>query len=227
MSCHLLADALQHSKRYEASAALTAADVLQSLNRRRYDVVLLGCGLADGPPGTFELVREIKLSRPDVSVIVLLDSPQRELVVEAFCSGAQGVFCRADSFQTLCKCIHCVYGGQVWANSAQLEFVLDALRRPSPLEASDFPASHPLSKREAEIARLVADGLSNRQISHHLSLSEHTVKNYLFRIFEKLEVSTRVELALYFLQRGRSGRQTGGSGAGPIKDCEPKRRALR
>jgi DNA-binding NarL/FixJ family response regulator len=59
-----------------------------------------------------------------------------------------------------------------------------------------------LSKREEEIARLVAEGMSNRQISQQLTLSEHTIKNYLFRIFEKLGVSTRVELALYALNRG-------------------------
>lgn len=51
--------------------------------------------------------------------------------------------------------------------------------------------------------RLVADGLSNRDIAHELSLSEHTVKNYLFRIFDKLGVSSRVELVLFAVSRAR------------------------
>jgi len=57
-----------------------------------------------------------------------------------------------------------------------------------------------LSKREADVVHLVAQGLTNRDISNQLNLSEHTVRNYLFRVFEKLGVSTRVELALYYIQ---------------------------
>jgi two-component system nitrate/nitrite response regulator NarL len=57
-----------------------------------------------------------------------------------------------------------------------------------------------LTKRERDVARLVAEGLTNRGISTQLGLSEHTVRNYLLRIFDKLGVSTRVELVLYCLQ---------------------------
>jgi DNA-binding NarL/FixJ family response regulator len=57
-----------------------------------------------------------------------------------------------------------------------------------------------LSKRDENVVRLVSEGLTNRQISSDLGLSEHTVRNYLFRIFDKLGVSTRVELVLYCLQ---------------------------
>jgi DNA-binding NarL/FixJ family response regulator len=94
-----------------------------------------------------------------------------------------------------------VYEGQVWANSAQLRFVADALAAPPSLQNRAFSGGRPLSNRETEIAHLVAEGLSNRQISNRLQLSEHTIKNYLFRVFEKLGVQTRVELALYALDR--------------------------
>lgn len=57
-----------------------------------------------------------------------------------------------------------------------------------------------LSKREADVVRLVSEGLSNREISVQLKLSEHTVRNYLFHVFDKIGVSTRVELVLYCLQ---------------------------
>lgn len=203
MSCQLLAEALQRNKRYEAFVATSASDVMPLLNRHRYDVVLVSTSLLSDPMDVFRLVREIKGTHPEISTVMLLDAPQREWIVEAFRAGALGVFCRADSFQALCKCIHCVHEGQVWANSAELQFVLEALLQPLPVETGGLPDSRPLSKREAEIAHLVADGLSNRQISERLDLSEHTVKNYLFRIFEKLGVATRVELALYFLKRGR------------------------
>jgi DNA-binding CsgD family transcriptional regulator len=60
-----------------------------------------------------------------------------------------------------------------------------------------------LTRREEEVVHLVEDGLTNRQIAVNLGLSEHTVRNNLFRIFDKLGVSTRVELALYTMRHSR------------------------
>jgi two-component system nitrate/nitrite response regulator NarL len=203
MSCRLLADALQRSKRYQAVAAVTPKQVLEALDSAPFQVALVSTSFPEDPLGGLGLVREIREIHPEVNIVVLLDTLERSFVVEAFRAGACGVFCRADSFQTLCKCIHCVHEGQVWASSAELLYVLDALIEPTPLENHSLAGSRPLSKREEEIARLVAEGLSNRQISQRLDLSEHTIKNYLFRVFEKLGVSTRVELALYALKRGQ------------------------
>jgi DNA-binding NarL/FixJ family response regulator len=58
-----------------------------------------------------------------------------------------------------------------------------------------------LTKREDEVVKLVADGLSNRHVAQKLGLTEHTVSNYLFRIYEKLGISSRVELVLYALKQ--------------------------
>ena len=60
-----------------------------------------------------------------------------------------------------------------------------------------------LTKREDDVVKLVADGLSNRNVAHKLGLTEHTVSNYLFRIYEKLGISSRVELVLYALKQKR------------------------
>ena len=208
MSCRLLADALQRSKRYQAAAAVSSKEALTALQSNSYQVVLVSSTFPEGSLGGFQLIRQIHDSHPNLSVIVLLDAMDRNLVVESFRTGARGVFCRSDSFQALCKCIQCVHEGQVWASANELQFVLDALVQPGLMEAQTNPNSRPLSKREEEIARLVAEGLSNRQISDRLGLSEHTIKNYLFRVFEKLGVETRVELALYAINR-RQGRHTG------------------
>ena len=78
-----------------------------------------------------------------------------------------------------------------------MEFVLDALTQARPLRVVNPEGLNLLSKREEEVMRLVAEGLGNREISELLALSEHTVKNYLFRIFDKLGISNRVELVLY------------------------------
>lgn len=221
MSCQLLVDALARSKRCDAMAASTHEEVFRELSRAQFDVVLISPRFTPEPLEGFLLVREVQNRYRDVSIVVLLDTLEKNLVVEAFRSGAHGVFCRSDSFQALCKCILCVHEGQVWASSAELQYVLEALVDPVPIETSSLPSSRPLSKREEEIARMVAEGFSNRQISERLDLSEHTIKNYLFRVFEKVGVSTRVELTLFALKRGKMVR-TRPPAARRTPQAEPK-----
>jgi DNA-binding NarL/FixJ family response regulator len=221
MSCQLLVDALLRNKHFDAVAAATPEEVIQALDRARFDIVLISTNFSPDALEGLRFVSEVRNLDPEVSVVVLLDALERTLVVEAFRCGARGVFCRSGSFQALCKCIHCVHDGQVWASSAELRFVLQALVDPLPIETRGLPNSRPLSKREEEIAHMVAEGFSNRQISERLVLSEHTIKNYLFRVFEKLGVSTRVELTLYALKRGKIPR-TKPPASNPLPKPEPR-----
>jgi DNA-binding NarL/FixJ family response regulator len=71
----------------------------------------------------------------------------------------------------------------------------------APLRVKQSQKGLLLAKREEEAAQLVAEGLTNRDIGERLGLSEHTVSNYLFRIYEKLGISSRVELVLYMLKQ--------------------------
>ncbi len=221
MSCQLVVDALLRTKRYDAVAAATPGEVIQALGRARFDVVLISTNFSQDALEGLLFVREVRTLDREVNIVVLLDTLERSLVVEAFRCGARGVFCRSGSFQSLCKCIQCVHEGQVWASSAELQFVLEALVEPLPIETRGLPNSRPLSKREEEIAHMVAEGFSNRQISERLVLSEHTIKNYLFRVFEKLGVSTRVELTLYALKRGKIPR-TRPLAANTVAKAEPR-----
>jgi DNA-binding NarL/FixJ family response regulator len=82
---------------------------------------------------------------------------------------------------------------------------LESLVEHGPI-VSRLPGSRPLSKREEQITILVTEGYSNREISERLALSEHTIKNYLFRVFEKLGVTTRVGLTLYALKQATAPR---------------------
>jgi len=70
------------------------------------------------------------------------------------------------------------------------------------LRVVNVQGSSLLTPREEQVVALVAEGLSNRDIAQELALSEHTVKKYLFRIFDKLGISTRVELVLYAVNHG-------------------------
>jgi DNA-binding NarL/FixJ family response regulator len=87
--------------------------------------------------------------------------------------------------------------GQIWTDNRQMLYLLDALTGKENGKQPGQRATPKLTPREESVIRLVMLGMVNREIASELHLSEHTVKNYLFRIFDKLGVSNRVELALY------------------------------
>jgi len=150
-----------------------------------------------------KLLRKLRHSNANLRCVLLLDQCSRELVVEAFRSGAMGVCGRDESCEVLCKCIDRVHQGQVWANSEQLRYVLDTLSNGNRGRLTDVRGRVLLTPRQEEIVYLVVEGLRNREIAKRLNISEHTIRNYLFRIFEKLGVSSRAELILYTMANSK------------------------
>ena len=203
MSCQLISEALQRSRSPRFSVVVprgfTSNEALEDIERTRPDVAIISNALKDGPSAGLSLLRAMQSSKMQTRTVFLLDHPERALVVDAFRSGARGVFSRADSLNELCKCISSVHKGQIWANSKEMEYVLEELAASRRLRVLDARGKQILSKREEEVASLVADGLTNREVADQLHLSEFTIKNYVFKIFEKLGISTRVELVLYTL----------------------------
>lgn len=203
MASQLLASALERDEQFQVLDPVSDPAGIVAAVLKEKPAVLLASAEMDGDPRRgFQLVREIVAARPETRVVVLLDTSERSPVVEAFRAGARGVFCRNEALNSLAKCIHCVSQGQVWANSTQLRYLLEALGEALPLRTVDTRGAALLSRREQEVVRCVAEGLSNREIAQRLSLTEHTVKNYLFRIFDKLGVSKRVEVVLFAFSRG-------------------------
>lgn len=198
MSCQLLMGALRRCRWIEVVARATSStEALDEVRRNRPNMALVSASLQDGSLTGFSVIRELRATYPHVRTILILDSAEQAWVIDAFRAGAKGIFSRQDPLNTLTKCIQCVHRGQIWASSNQLESVLEAFARVAPPRLIETGGKQPLSRRELEVADLVAEGLSNRQISQQLGLSEHTIKNYLFHIFEKLGMSSRVELVLY------------------------------
>jgi DNA-binding NarL/FixJ family response regulator len=198
MSSQLLAESLSQDRQFEVTGIEPkGASILEAVAQKRPHVVLVSATLEDSASLGFDLSRQIRASHPQTRVVLLMDTSNPAAVVEAFRCGAQGVFSRTESSKTLAKCISSVHQGQVWANSSELRYLLDALRESEPMRLLDSRGEAILSKREQEVVSCVAEGLSNREIASRLKLTEHTVKNYLFRIFDKLGVSSRVEVVLY------------------------------
>jgi DNA-binding NarL/FixJ family response regulator len=177
--------------------------LLKGIAETKPEVVITHTNLRDGTHSGLRTVRQICLNHPEVHVILVLDSSQRDDVVEAFRYGAHGVFCGDESFDALCKCVEAVSRGQIWASNKEIRFLLEALSQPSS-QVSDRKNENSLTPREEEVVRLVSEGLSNKDISVQLNLSEHTVRNYLYRVFDKLKISSRIELIL----RSRSDTRT-------------------
>lgn len=214
MGCQLLANELKRSHHHfiVVATAATRSEIIKSLNEHEVDVALINEDLQDGRYMGFQVLRELNVSHPRTRVVLLFKSWQNDLVVDAFRAGAKGLFCRAEPFEKLCKCIEAVQRGQVWANSSQLELLLAALVNASPLRVVSAKGLGLLAKREAQVVGLVATGLTNGEIARKLSISEHTVSNYLFRIYDKLGISSRVELVLYVMRQREGGEESSGSG---------------
>ncbi|HEY6768937.1 MAG TPA: response regulator transcription factor [Candidatus Sulfotelmatobacter sp.] len=202
MSTHLLVEALGRDSQFHMiDSPAAAASILALVKRERPHVAVISASFHDGQMSGFAMAREVRIQSPDTRVIMLLDSSERASVTEAFRAGAQGVFCRTEPFRLLAKSIQCVNSGQVWASSTELQYILEALTQPA-ITAFNGKGNSLLSAREIDVVRCVSEGMTNREIAQRLKLTEHTVKNYLFRIFDKLGVSSRVEVVLYALGNG-------------------------
>lgn len=209
MESQLLAKALKRSHHeFEVLAVVTTkAEASRAIRDFNPSIALVSADLQDGQTDGLELLLEASKGRGTTRTIVLLDSSQTHFVVEAFRCGAKGIFWRNASFSALCKCIRTVHEGQVWASAEDLEIILQALSRSTLPHFIDMKSAR-LTHRENDVVLMVAEGLSNREIAGKLRLSEHTVKNYLFRVFEKLGLSSRSELMLYAL-KGSAARSSG------------------
>jgi DNA-binding NarL/FixJ family response regulator len=204
MTRELLMEALKRRANFKVVASASRAqDVLEAVRSTNVDVVLLSATLADGPLSGFGALRQIREGSSRVKSVILLDAREHSLVVDAFRAGARGVFCLPHStFKSLCRCVEQVNSGQIWANSSELSEVMEAFAQLAPMRVVNADGMRLLTKREEEVVRLLAEGMQNRDIARELKLSEHTIKNYLFHIFDKLGVSSRVELVLYAVSNG-------------------------
>lgn len=203
MASRLLADAL--GKEPGLSVVASASDydsMMRSLQAAKPDIALISAALPGSPMKPKPGAAQGNNPAPSCPWVLLIDESEPQAVVRAFRAGAKGVFSRTESdIRLLAKCVRRVVEGQVWVDSKQMLYLLEALTGNQDGALNGGGSTPKLTRREESVVRLVVQGMVNREIAQQLRLSEHTIKNYLFRIFDKLGVSNRVELALYAVAR--------------------------
>jgi len=175
------------------------ADSIENLHAavQRYptDVVLLEGGMLTG---TTNAIPEILRLAPDVKIIVQASSNDEALTVELYRRGVRGIISRAISPDLLVKCVRKIASGETWIDNQSINLVIEAYR--SQAAAMVSPRSQPrLSPKELAIITCITQGKRNKEIAYQLGTTEQVIKNYLRKIYDKLGVSDRLELALYCL----------------------------
>jgi DNA-binding NarL/FixJ family response regulator len=174
------------------------AEAVRLVRRLRPDILLLD--MAMPRVGGAQALGELSADPAGgVRTIVLTAAIESPGVLEVLQLGARGVILKEASTDLLFKCIDCVAGGQYWVGREEVANLVEYIRRePAPRELRDPGA---LTSREREVVAAVVTGLSNKDIARQFAISEQTVKHHLTRVYGKLGVTSRLELALLAIQR--------------------------
>jgi len=176
-----------------------AADGAQAVSLARElkpDILLLDFAMPRHPG--LEALRALEAEHEGPRTIVLTASIEKRQIIEALQLGARGVVLKESATQLLLKSIRAVMKGEMWIGRENVHDLVQFLRNAEGAPAPPAPApSLGLTPRELDIVGTIVAGFSNREIARHLGISEDTVKNHLSNIFDKVGVSSRLELALF------------------------------
>jgi len=175
------------------------ADSLENLRSalERYptDVVLVEGSLITG---TTNSIPELLKLAPDMKLIVQAVSSEENHTVELYRRGVRGIISRSISPDLLVRCVRRIAAGETWIDNQSVNWVIEAYRAQAAALVS--PRNQPkLSPKEMAIITCITQGKRNKEIAFQLGTTEQVIKNYLRKIYDKLGVSDRLELALYCL----------------------------
>ncbi len=145
-----------------------------------------------------EAIREIREKKPQVRILVLTSFAEDEKVFPAIKAGAQGYLLKDSSPRELLRAIHDIHRGQPSMHPTIARKLMNELQRPSKLP----PTEDPLTEREVDVLKLLAQGLSNQEIADRLFISERTVRTHVSNILSKLHLANRTQATLYALREG-------------------------
>jgi len=181
-----------------AGEATNGESAISLALRLRPDILLLDLSLP-GKSG-MQVLRELSGSNFHGKTIVLTAAIDREQIVEAVQLGACGLVLKDSPPELLFKSIRCVMAGQYWLERSSVSVLAQQLHCLTRQFAMPEQAAFGLTARELQIVAAVLAGYCNRDIAEKLSISGQTVKNHITAIFDKLGLSSRLELALFAMK---------------------------
>lgn len=169
---------------------------LQLARERQPDVILLDMVMPY--KGGLEVIAELRETNPEVGILVLTSFADDDMLFPAIKAGALGYLLKNASPQRLLAAIRDVHRGEPSLSSDVAKKLMMEMQRPSSLP----PTEEPLTARELEVLRLVAQGYSNQEIAEELVIGEGTVRTHVSSILSKLHLANRTQAALYALREG-------------------------
>jgi two-component system, NarL family, nitrate/nitrite response regulator NarL len=150
-------------------------------------------------PATTNVISDLVSRAPQVKIIAQLDEKDESNTVELYRRGVRAIIPRSISPELLVKCVRKVAAGETWIDNQSVNWVIEAFRSQTN-ELVKLPTQPRLSPKELAIINCITQGMRNKEIAHQLGTTEQVIKNYLRRVYEKLGVSDRIELAHYGLR---------------------------
>ncbi|HET9742858.1 MAG TPA: response regulator transcription factor [Terriglobales bacterium] len=172
------------------------------------DVLLFEASISPNSP---EAISEVLKRAPNIKTIVLSPETDEDTTVEYFRRGVRGLLARNIAPEMMVKCVRKVATGETWIDNQSVNWVIEAYRAQAAQLTSPRPKTR-LSDKELIIISCVTQGMRNKEIATEIGTTEQVVKNYLRKVYDKLGVSDRLELALYCIHH----RLLQGSGRGQI-----------
>jgi two-component system, NarL family, nitrate/nitrite response regulator NarL len=176
--------------------ACDGVEAVTMVRQLKPEILLLDLAMPRRPG--LEALREMSTDATSVRVILLTAAAEKDQIVEALQLGARGVVLKDSATQILLQSIRAVMNGEYWVGRESVSNLVQYLRN---LVGSSSNAArqkrYGLTPRELEIVSAVVAGYANKEIAEHFKISEDTVKHHLSNTFDKVGVSTRLELALF------------------------------
>jgi len=175
--------------------AETLVQAQSAVKKFSSDVVIFEAALSPNP---VEAVADLIRQNPQMRIVVVTPSPDEELTLELFRRGAHGIVSREVEPELLVDCLRRVAAGETWLESQAVHWVMAAYRNQNNRPAGARPKVQ-LTPKETLIVSCVTQGMKNKEIALRVGTTEQVVKNYLRKVYDKLGVADRLELALYCL----------------------------
>lgn len=163
------------------------------------DVLLLDVQMPNA--AGFDVVREVTSQAPEVRIVLLTGSIPLDRLADAFNAGARGIVLKSALTEQIASALLTVMEGFYWADGRRIDHLAGVLAELRSQHKQENTERYNLTRRELEVVGLIVKGYSNRDIAKEFNLSEETVKRHLSNTFEKLGISTRLELAIMAIEK--------------------------